>query len=256
MKMHHLVAPMRDKKVSESLTEALARYEGIREQVYSELKVRYTQKTISNKILKRNGNNVELLFYHDSDEDGYGDLASSTIEHNSVSPKYSPVPGSQVPGKKSATISKYLALEAECSEEEDEDGIDDESLDDMIDDSCDSSIDLSMFVQERCEREEEVLRNLEKRFARPKRILAQNDGPLDAMHSDSSTEFPEIHEMECALENHVQDTRRREFLDFVGECGALPENEQLFNNDQYALERLSRKEEERCRGFFEQKYIG
>lgn len=254
MKVGHL-HPMGSKRTSRCFAEALARYEAIREQVYRELKIKHTQRAVSNKILGRDDNRVELLFYQDSGEDAYDVFASSSTGCDFASSTCSSEPSVHHAGrKKRVAASKYLDLEAECSREEDEEDMD-EDLDGMIDDSCDSGIDLGKFIRERNEINEMALKDLRRRFVKPGRRVVRSSEALQAVQSDSSVEFPEIWEMEYCIEDPSQDSLGRKSLNPVEERRAFLEDEQLFNNDPHALERLSRKDE-RCTGFFEQENLG
>lgn len=254
-------------KAPELFSEALARYRNTRERIYRELEIKHVQKAVRNKILKMNDSSVELLFHRDEidtdmfiTDDTAGELGSASEHSDLVCSEASEEP-KRCPSKRikmcDNSVSKYLSLEAEYSGEEEEEGSDGEDLESLIDDSCDDSIELSKFVQERLERDGAVLRSLRRRFAGLERRPPSDRAEVvvNGVQPDSSEEFPEIQEMVLdAEEDHQQETHGRS-MDLVCERGVFFRDEALFNDESSALEKLSRKEEEKSTGFFEQRNV-
>jgi hypothetical protein len=248
-------------------SDALSRYEIIREKVFKELEIKHVQQTVANKLLNKKNKEIELIFYKneeqvdfseedESDETVIFDEKSSTneeiYEEESSIMNVKERIGENTAQRKLLT-EDYLNLEAECSKDE-EDDEETGSLEDIIDNSCGDEIELEKYNSEIHKINESMLKNLENKFLKRPNVRKNTAKIENDIFLSSTEDFPEIkifefkdeilHEETILIKKENKNDKIKNIKsDFVNK------NDQLFNDECKAFEKLSKKEEKKQMGF-------
>lgn len=245
---------------SAQFESAIKKYEEVREKVYEELKISFIQEKIKKKLLKQDLNTIDLLFFdqtclesepiHNFMSESEDKTVSDVSEASSLE---NPKPLKKETSDKSSKMSKYLDLEAEYSGEDEEENGGDEDLEGIIDNSVDNDIDLEHFVVEREQEDAEILSKLENKFL--KKNKKRKIKSFDTVDSESMDSFPEFQSFE--FEDLVEENNLKKGLDvpisFEMIAFQKPEIEDasLFNNEENAVMKISKKDESKPKAFFE-----
>lgn len=254
--------------IEDKLRSALKSYEEKREKIYKEMKIAFIQEKVKRKLLKINGENIDLLFFtEDYLIDESQDQSSENIEIENVSYEAENDTENEAEIEENGNnknninqtrnlidskLCKFLDLEAEYSGEEDEENEVDGDLEGIIDNSVDDSAEdrnLEYFAKEREENDRAVLKSLESKFIKKsKKKIVKNFTILESCEME---EFPDFESLEIEEKEPIENAEVAVCSEFGGFKRIKVEDSNLFNNEREALEKLSKKEEGKARGFFE-----
>lgn len=272
-----------NKNIPLEIREALLRYEILREDVYKELEIKYCQSLITKKLLNQTNEEVEIIFYEEEHEQSAEALISEIdCEMNSVESSvknekvdsadnnteeqtlkndiinYSSQDSEQLNKKLTKNYnSKYLDLDAEVSwEEENDESQDSEDLKSFLDDSVENNINLDKYAKELATRNKESIKAIKEKFFkrnnRQRKVFCEQNEMINLIE-DSNEGFPEIPEFQ--LNEINQDNAISEIKDptvsqirnntkmAVVNIQHEFKNDDLFLNDNTALEKFTKKAE-------------
>lgn len=278
-----------------NVEQALRRYESKREEIYKELEIAFIQEKVKNRLLRKENDAVEVLFYNKSNEisnlledsdlleellsenvsnsnddhNELDDIRDSSRNNSDVSSNMNKVDNrdNKTTGNKaidnkaikSKNLSEFLDLEAEYSGSSECENEEDGDLSEIIDEEEDleNSTNLEYFMKEKTERDEEILRNLKQRYSRKNR--QREDKEIELEHNfDSEEEFPAIkdflgNENEVINFNDNNDNGGFAGVNFnvLNKKMKIEQKDDLFENEEFVIEKMNRKEEKKSTGFFE-----
>lgn len=248
------------------LEEALKRYESKREDIYKEFEIAFVQERVRNKLLKKEACTIDMLFYENADEFGEEDLedliseSAEMIEKEEIESSGS-IESDEVHIKKKTKghrLYDFLDLEADCSNEESKECSASEELEEIIDNNSDNSINLEPFIQEKADLDKKELEAIKKQFVKRKRST-NSTKEIDIVEEEDVECFPEIKDF-FADEQVTEDMKDEKQEAFVFATATLNKklkmvDDNVFDNDKVALQRLEKKEEQRGTGFIRKKDV-
>lgn len=278
-----------------NVEQALRRYESKREEIYKELEIAFIQEKVKNRLLRKENDAVEVLFYNKSNEisnlledsdlleellsenvsnsnddhNELDDIRDSSRNNSDVSSNMNKVDNrdNKTTGNKaidnkaikSKNLSEFLDLEAEYSGSSEDENEEDGDLSEIIDEEEDleNSTNLEYFMKEKTERDEEILRNLKQRYSRKNR--QREDKEIELEHNfDSEEEFPAIKDFlgnENEVINFNDSDNNGGFagvnFNVLNKKMKIEQKDDLFENEEFVIEKMNRKEEKKSTGFFE-----
>ncbi|KAM0680401.1 hypothetical protein GINT2_001461 [Glugoides intestinalis] len=249
------------------LDEALKRYESKREDIYKEFEISFVQERIRNKLLKKQGSNIDLLFYdnpEESIEEDLEDLISESaeerledVERESLEYSTRSIEEVEIKKKKKSSLYDFLDLEAECSNEESKECTDSEDLAEIIDNNSDNSINLDPFIKEKAELDKRALEGIRKQFVKRKRDVTKEIAELDIIEEEDTGSFPEIKDFfaDEQLSENMKEEKQEAFVLATATLNKKLKifDDNVFENDGLALKRLEKQEEQRGTGFIRKK---